>query len=147
MNRLSIFRKLSGGVVLLFLCLAAGAPGSSAQRAQTPRRPDPKVLLLNNYRQYPERYIRILEESWKLDRGNALHSFTLKNSAAVVYGEIEMRFSYLDPAGKTLHTRLVKVPGNLAPYQVKRIKGFKVQAVPAQSDQAVLALTKASIIQ
>jgi hypothetical protein len=103
--------------------------------------------LLNNYRRYPERYIRIVEESWilnELDR-TASHSFTLRNSAAAVYSEIEIRFTYLNSAGKTLHSRVLKIPGNLAPYEVRRIKNFKIKNVPGASDQVVLAVTKALI--
>jgi hypothetical protein len=147
LSRLSRYRKSSVGLVLFLIWAATGISVGIAQQSQVPRRPDPKVQLLNNYRQYPERYIRILEESWKFDEleRTASHSFTLRNSASAVYSEIEIRFTYLNSAGKTLHSRVLKIPGNLAPYEVKRIKGFKLKNVPAASDQVVLAVAKALI--
>jgi len=147
LNGLPGYRKASVSLVLFLIWAATGVSVGTAQYSQMPRRPDPKVQLLNNYRRYPERYIRILEESWKLDEivRTAFHSFTLRNSAAAVYSEIEIRFTYLNSAGKILHSRLVKIPGNLAPYEVRRYRGFKIKNVPAASDQVVLAVAKALI--
>ena len=147
MNGLSRYRKISVSLVLFLIWAVTGVPVGRAQQSRMPRRPDPSVQLLNNYRQYPERYIRILEESWQLNKltRTASHSFTLKNSAAAVYSDIEIRFTYLNSAGKFLHSRLLKIPGNLAPYEVRRIKGFKIKNVSAASDQVVLAVAKALI--
>jgi hypothetical protein len=147
LNGLSGYRKTSVSLALLLIWAATGVYAGSAQNSRMPRRPDPKVQLLNNYRRYPDRYIRIPEESWKFDQmaGIASHSFTLKNSAAAVYSEIEIRFTYLNSEGKILHSRLVKMPGSLAPYEVRKIKNFKVKNVPAASDQVLLAVAKALI--
>ena len=145
MNGLSRSRNAFVCLVLFLFGAAIGSSVGSTQ--QMPRKPDPRAQLLNNYRQYPERYIRILEESWQFDErsGTASHSFTLRNSAATVYSELEIRLTYLNSAGKTLHSRVIKIPGNLAPYEVRKIKGLKVKNVPAGSDQVLLAVVKALI--
>jgi hypothetical protein len=146
MNRLCRCRRMLA-ILGLVLISGTGISGASAQQKQMPRRPDPKVLLLNNYRRYPDRYIRILEESWKYDAlgQTASHSFTLRNSAATVFSDIEISFTYLSSEGKVVHSQTVKIPGSLAPYEVRRIKDFKIKKVPAASDQAVLAVAKALI--
>jgi hypothetical protein len=118
-----------------------------AQQNQPLRRPNPQTQLLNNYRQYPDRYIRISGESWKLGETNdsALHSFTLKNIAGVAYSDIELRVNYLDANGKTLLSRTVKVPGILAAYSVKKVQNMEVKNVPGSSDSVLLSVAKAAI--
>ena len=67
-----------------------------AEQGRLPRKPDPAAQLLNYYRKYPERYIRITDETWKYDQRahSALHSLTLKNTASASYYGIEVRFEY-----------------------------------------------------
>jgi hypothetical protein len=118
-----------------------------AEQTRPSRRPDPQTQLLNNYRKYPDRYIRISGESWKYDEDTktASHSFALKNIAGVAYSGIEIRASYMDPNGKTMQKQVLKIPGILSPYQTKKFKGIKTRNVPAASDQALLAVITASI--
>jgi len=103
--------------------------------------------LIENYRQYPDRYIRILDESWKLDPAGttATHSFTLKNTAGVAYSDVTLRIAYQNSAGKDLQVQSLKIPGILKAYEIKKIKDFKVKNVPEKSDQAVISIAKALI--
>lgn len=118
----------------------------AAQSRQTGKQ-DPQTQLINNYRKYADRYIRISGESWQYDQTNkiATHSFTVKNGAGVAYSDIEIEVAYLSAEGKNLQVQTVKIPGILAAYQIKKVKDMKVRKVPAQSDQALLKVTKASI--
>lgn len=122
-------------------------PMRGAQQNRPLRRPDPQTQLLNNYRQYPDRYIRISGQSWKLDATNdsAYHSFTLKNIAGVAYSNIELRVNYLDAGGKTLQSKTIKIPGILAAYAVKKFQNTEVKSVPSSSDSVTLAVAKAAI--
>jgi hypothetical protein len=102
---------------------------------------------LNYYRQYPDRYIRISDENWKLDdiSHNASHSFTLKNTAGVAYSGIELRVNYLSAGGKKLQSQILKIPGILAAYGTRKVRDLKARNVPAESDQALLTVSKALI--
>ncbi len=148
MIRMSDGFRISFKVALLTLGLmvSISAP-DSAEQARTPRRPDPQTQMLNNYRKYPDRYIRISGETWKYDEPSqiAFHSFTLQNIAGVAYSDIEMRVKYLNPGGKTLQSQILLIPGILQAYQIRKVKGMKVRNVPRESDQAILAVTKALI--
>jgi hypothetical protein len=117
------------------------------EQVRPPRRPDPQVQVLNNYRRYPDRYIRISDETWKYDEPShtASHSFTLKNIAGVAYSEIEIRLNYLSTGGKSLQSRSLKIPGILAAYQTRKIKDMKVRNVPTKSDQVLVTISKALI--
>jgi len=105
------------------------------------------VQLLNNYRQYPDRYIRISGETWEYDAGSrcAFHSFTLKNIAGVAYSDIELRVTYLGSDGKKLQSQVLKIPGILAAYGNKKFGRLKVTNAHNECDQAVLAVIKGSI--
>jgi hypothetical protein len=109
---------------------------------------DPQTQLLNNYRKYVDRYIRISGETWKYDDAthSAKHSFTLKNTAGVAYSDIELSIDYLNANGKSLQTSVLKIPGTLAAYTSKLFADRKVQKVPGDCDQAVLRISKATII-
>jgi hypothetical protein len=126
--------------------ITADAARMAAQTRQTAK-PDPQTQLLNNYRKYPDRYIRISGESWQYDRNTriAVHSFTMKNIAGVAYSEIEVEMTYLSAEGKKLQVQSVKIPGILAAYQIKKIKDMKVKKVPVQCDQVLLKVTTAKI--
>jgi hypothetical protein len=108
---------------------------------------DPQTQLLNNYRKYVDRYIRISDETWKYNDTSlsATHSFSIKNIAGVAYSDIELRVNYMNASGKSLQTSVLKIPGTLAAYTSKKFANLKVQKVPRECDQAVLTVTKATI--
>jgi hypothetical protein len=113
-----------------------------------PRRgPDLQAQMLNNYRKYVDRYIRISGENWKYDEAahTATHSFTLKNIAGVAYSEIILNVSYLNADGKSLQAQTLKIPGILGAYTSKKYTNLKVQKVPKDCDQVVLTISKAVI--
>jgi len=148
MIRLSDGFRISSKAALLMLGLMVWISASdSAEQVRAPRQPDPQAQLLNNYRKYPDRYIRVSGETWKYDEPTqiAFHSFTLQNIAGVAYSDIEMRVKYLSPGGKTLQSQILLIHGILSAYQVRKVKGMKVRNVPRESDQAVLIVSKASI--
>jgi hypothetical protein len=144
--------KFSSHNACLILAAALGVvipvyAGVAAEQARTAPKPDQQTQLLNNYRKYPDRYIRISGESWKYDDNSriASHSFTLKNLAGVAYSAIEVRASYLDQDGKILLNQVLPVPGALSPYQIKKFKDLKVKNVPLAATQVLLTVTKGSI--
>ena len=148
MARLSGSFRFSTTVLLLTLgVMVCVSEMDRAEQIRLPRRPDPQTQLLNNYRKYPDRYIRISNEAWRYDgRSNtAFHSFTLKNIAGVAYAEIEIGLKYLSADGKTLQSKILKIPGILAAYQTRKINELKVRSAPAESDQVLATIEKASI--
>lgn len=108
---------------------------------------DPQAQILEYYRQYPERYLRISNETWQyLDESrSALHFFTLKNTATVPYTEIEIRFSYETASGKNLKTETVKLPGTIASLGTLNLKNIKVKSVPGASEKVTTTVVKASV--
>ncbi len=114
---------------------------------QTPhgRKIDPQTQILQYYRQFPDRYIRVTKETWQyVDVSRtAFHSFTLKNSATVAYQEIEIRFSYESSGGKVLNAQVIKMPGILAGLGTLRFEKFKVKNVPNSAINAVLTVVNA----
>ena len=134
-------RLLISGIIILIFAVTIAA------QVRARKAPDPQTQLLNNYRNYADRYIRITDEKWKYDdvAQSASHSFSLKNTAGVAYSEIELRVNYLSPAGKALKSSKIRIPGVLPAYQTKKFKDLKVEKVPSASDQAVLAVVKAVI--
>jgi hypothetical protein len=148
MPRLSGSFRFSTTVLLLALgIMVCVFEVDSAGQIRLPRRPDPQTQLLNNYRKYPDRYIRISNEAWRYNNKShiAFHSFTLKNIAGVAYAEIEIRLKYLSADGKTLQSQVLKIPGILAAYQTKKINELKVRNAPEESDQVLATIEKASI--
>ena len=137
------------GVILpiaLVACICIFRSHAEGQN-RTARGPDPQTLILNNYRKYPDRYIRISGETWKYDEVSrtAFHSFTLKNIAGVAYSDIELRVNYLDKKGKDLQSQVLKIPGILEASGNKKFTNLKVLKVSGECDQAVLVVSKASI--
>ena len=114
---------------------------------QTPhnRKIDPQTQLLQYYRQYPERYIRVSKEKWQYEplSRTALHTFTLTNSATVAYLEIEIHVDYSSDAGKVVHSRVVKIPGTLAGLGTLKIENLQVKNVPRAAVDVVLKVTAA----
>jgi hypothetical protein len=127
----------------LIFILALNAVGQTGPA----RKVDPQTQLLNNYRKYPDRYVRILNETWKYDEVKriAIHSFTLKNSAGISYSGIQIRANYMNDDGKTLQSQVLNVPGTLGAYQVKKIKDIRAKKVPLECTQAVITVATASI--
>ncbi|MBZ5497363.1 MAG: hypothetical protein LAP85_13250 [Acidobacteriia bacterium] len=113
------------------------------------QKPAARPTILDYYRQYPDRYIRVDNESWQCDKDSriALHSFTLRNLATVAYKEIEVRFTYESASGKTLLTRDVKIPSMLQAQGTLSLKKIKVTGVPADTKTAVTSVSKAVIVQ
>ncbi len=118
-----------------------------AESASQSRRVDPQAQLLQYYRQYPDRYIRVSKESWKYEEKSriALHSFTLRNTATVGYCEIEISFVYQASGGKTLHTEHVKLPDLLGALRTIDVNQLKVQKVPRGAETAIVRVAKALI--
>ncbi len=144
---MSKFRGQAACLILLAALVLMVHAGAAEPQNRPLRKQDPQTQLLNNYRKFPDRYIRVSGESWKYDDGAriAFHSFTLKNIAGAAYSGIEIRARYLDADGKAVHSQVLKIPGVLAPYQSKKYKELKVRNVPPAADQALLAIINASI--
>jgi hypothetical protein len=111
------------------------------------RKIDPQAQILQYYRQYPERYIRISKESWKYDANSriASHTLTLTNSATVPYHLIDLGFSFETANGKILHTQIVSVPGILAAGGVMDVKKIRVKNVPNAAENVVVTVAKALV--
>jgi len=135
-HEISRLPALAGFLMLGFtICVPQDRPA---------RGPDPQTQVLENYRRYPDRYIRISDETWKYDvkSHSALHSFTMKNNAGVAYSDIEIRLTYQDSNGKTLQNQILKIPGVLGIAEIRKIKDMKVRNVPAESEQVLLTIAK-----
>jgi hypothetical protein len=117
------------------------------------KRPSPKAYarptILDYYRQYPDRYIRVENESWHLDNktGIAIHNFSLRNLATVPYQEIVARIAYESADGKALLTRDIQIPGVLPSQETVSLKKIKVTGVPAATGTATVTVVKALMIQ
>jgi len=124
-------------------------PADLVEQRRLAQKPSPEAQLLNYYREFPDRYIRISKETWKYDQDShsAYHSFFLKNTAGVAYSAIEVNFSYQGSGGKTLYTQTAKIPGPLAAYGTMEVKKIVVKHVPAASESVLIAVAKAVITQ
>ena len=135
---------------LLLCCITVISCNPAAgQTRPLPQRIDPSKKVLEYYRQYPDRYIRISEESWKTDsaRGNTsavTHSFTLKNNATITYAAIEVRFDYQTASGKSLQTKTVVLKEALGPLARKKFN-VTVKNVPEKAEKVITAVTKAFV--
>jgi len=105
--------------------------------------------ILDYYRQYPDRYIRVENESWELNPGRqvAFHSFTLRNLATVAYYGIEVQITYESAAGKVLFTRDIPIPESLPAQGTLHPKRIQVRGVPAATRTAVVMVARAQMIQ
>jgi hypothetical protein len=119
---------------------------SASAQTHRPQKIDPQAQMMQYYRQYPDRYIRISKESWQYAQATrlALHSFTLNNTAVVPYCEIEMRFSYQDEKGAAVATMTQSIPGILQPYRPEQ-KDVKLKAVPPKAVNVVVSVSKALV--
>ena len=125
-------------------------PAKAVEQARTSqKRPDAATQLLEYYRQYPDRYIRVSDEVWSYDPGIrvAVHSFTLRNIATLPYAAIEVRFSYESANGKELLARTVKIAGLLAPFTTMSVKKIKITGVPDTSKSVTITVAKAVVVR
>ncbi len=133
--------------VFLSLILITGLIGAAWPQSRTPAKRDPQTQILQYYREYPDRYIRLSKESWYYDQiaRTAVHSFTLQNTATVPYCEVQVKFAYQDEKGVTLVTQSQEIPGILQPYRPVDLKAFKVKGVNNKASNVVLTVSKALI--
>ena len=124
-------------------------PLESVAQTRRMKKPDPQAQLMEYYRQYPDRYLRIANETWVYDPVSriAFHSFTIHNIATVAYDAIEVKFSYQTSTGKVLLTRTVKIAGPLAASATVDIKRMKVTGVPVTTKSVVTTMAKALVVQ
>ncbi len=132
-------------VVTAFSCIFLAISGFG--QARRPQKIDPQAQLFSYYRQYPDRYIRISQESWRYNQRTrvAQHSFTLNNTAMVPYCEIRIRFEYKDEKGATLLTQSQQLAGILQPYRPVQQKDVTLKAVPAPAVNVVVSVDKALV--
>jgi hypothetical protein len=122
-------------------------PLGRVDQAQFLKKKDPVAQVHEYYRDYPERYIRVGKESWKYlqNTGSAVHAFTLTNTATVAYHKIEVRLTYQSGAGETLRTEVLAVTGTLPVMGTLPVAGLEVTRVPAQAEQVVIRVERASV--
>jgi hypothetical protein len=114
-----------------------------------PRITDPREQALEYSVKYPERFIRVGDESWKYDQSSrtAFHSFTLSNSGTVAYRSIRIRLVYRSAEGKELVTRSLELPGRLAARGSRKVSTVKMTNIPAASDTVLLEVVGAVVDQ
>ncbi len=132
-------------LVLAYKALMFVQPLSGLEQTPHSRKIDPQTQILQYYRQYPDRYIRIAREAWQYEETThtALHSFLLRNSATVPYQDIEIRFRYESAAGKVLYTQVVKIRGTLGALGTLKCENIKVKNVPFAATNVVLSVANA----
>lgn len=143
---------ISGGVGLLLSVILfsyyriPSLPADAVEQRRTAQRLSPQEQILNYYRDYPERYMRVFKETWQYDprSGRSFHSFSLRNSATVSYHAIEMTLSY-QASGKTVYIQTVKIPGVIAPGGTMEVKKLEVKRVPAASQNVLITVSKALV--
>jgi hypothetical protein len=102
---------VSAAVVLGYKAMMWISPLRGLDKTPHARKVDPFVQLQDYYHRYPERYIRVGRESWRLDPRSSVsfHSLTLTNSATVGYEAIELRFTYSSMSGEVIKRANVKI--------------------------------------
>jgi hypothetical protein len=138
---------------LMFLAYKAATrvlplPLEAVEQARRINKPDPQAQLLEYYRQYPDRYLRISDEKWAYNPATqtAIHSFTLRNIALAAYAAIEVNLSYESASGKVLLSRTIKIEGPIAASATMEIKNKKVAGVPATAKNVVTTVAKAAVV-
>jgi len=124
-------------------------PVDGVAQTRSMKKPDRQAQLMGYYREYPDRYLRITDETWLYDpvSRTALHSFSIRNIAMAAYTSIEVTFSYQTSTGKVLLIRTVKIPGQLAASATLAVKKLKVTGVPAATKTVVTTVAKALVVQ
>jgi hypothetical protein len=141
-----------GGLLVLAYNAAVWIPPlpvESVAQTRSMKKPDRQAQLMGYYREYPDRYLRITDETWLYDpvSRTALHSFSIRNIATAAYGSIEVTFSYQTSTGKVLLTRTVKIAGPVAASATLEIKRLKVTGVPVTTKTVVTTVAKALVVQ
>jgi len=142
---------LAGALLVLAYKAAVRIPSlplESLAQTRSMKKPDRQAQLMAYYRDYPDRYLRITDETWLYNpvSRSALHSFTIRNIAMASYRSIEITFSYQASDGKVLLTRTVGIPGPLAASATLPIKNLKVSGVPAATKTVVTKVAKATVV-
>ena len=134
-------------VRLLLLLLIAAAPGHPGMAQRPMPGPTPAEQQFAYYRRYPDRYLRISDHTWKYDtvRAAAVHSMVLRNVATLPYYYIQLRFTYLSPSGKTVHSQVVQALEGIAAFSRKKIQ-VRVKGAPFGAEQVVVTVEGARII-
>ncbi len=124
-------------------------PVDKIEQQRSYKKPDYQTQILKNYTQYPDRYLRIIDERWTYDPGTqaAYHSFSLRNIATLGYTDIEVSFTYEGPDGKELLKRTAKIPGVLAASKTTEVKRLKISGVPRSVSNVVTSVSKAAIVR
>ncbi len=143
---------ISGGIGLLLSVILfsyyriPSLPADAVEQRRIVQKLSPEQQILQYYRDYPERYMRVFKETWQYDprSGRSFHSFSLRNSATVSYHAIEMTLSY-QTGDKTLYVKTVKIPGVIAPGGTMQVKNLEVKHVPAASQSVLIVVSKALI--
>lgn len=144
-----ILLLLAGLIVLVYKAAnrVLPFPVEAARQLRSTQKAPPRPTILDYYRKYPDRYIRLENESWVLNRDShsAYHDFSLRNLATVPYTDIVVRITYEGAAGKTLRTYDLKIQGVLQAQATREIKKVKVNDVPEATQNAVATLLKARV--
>jgi len=121
------------------------SPLTGLDKTPHAQKADPQTQMLDYYRRYPERYIRIGKESWRYDQSSesAFHSFELKNTATVAYSSIRIRFNYEAASGKVLESRIMVIPGTLGAMGAMEIRAAEIRHVPAAAVGIVAVVLEA----
>ena len=111
------------------------------------RKPDAKAQIMEYYRKYPERYIRIADDSWSYHPVPriASHSLKVRNTAAVTYTSVRLRFTYESAGGEVLKSEAVTLPGRLGALRTIELKKLEVRGVPAAAWRVTAIVEKASV--
>jgi hypothetical protein len=138
--------RLRKSLVQLLLLMTVAPPFIGAGQRPIPG-PTPSAELFGYYRRYPDRYLRISDQSWVYDsqRQSAVHSLTLTNVATAPYYYIQMRFTYLSASGKRMHSRVVQVLEGISAFGKKRLE-VKLKNLPKEPDQVLVTIESARII-
>ncbi len=145
---------VSGGVGLLLSVILfsyyriPNLPADYIEQKRQSQKLSPQEQILQYYREYPDRYIRVFKVTWQYEQFSkkSFHSFSLRNSATVPYQEIEVSISY-QADGKTLQTQNVKIPGVLGPGGTMEVKKIEVKGVPSASQDALITVSKATALE
>ncbi len=124
-------------------------PVDKLEQRRPYKKPDYQTQLLQNYTQYPDRYLRIVDEKWTYDPATqaAFHSFSVRNLATLGYTDIEVNFEYEGPDGKSLLKRAAKISGVVAAQKTLEVKRLKIPGVPRTVSNVVTSVTKAALIR
>lgn len=146
------------GVLLLFAVAVlaykaamrvAPLPVAQVGEMRRAKTPDAKAQILEYYKRYPDRYIRIVDDSWVYNPASrtAFHSLSLRNTTTVAYNGIEVRFTYESRDAKILKTETLKVSGGLAPLQTRELKRIEVKGIPSGTARVTAVVETALAVQ